>query len=456
MNLKIRQIFLITSCLALGLPLFAQTQSDEVRYNQYGVPVDRIPLLAERRGGTLVFESADQKQKIWFDTRIQADGAVFSKDTYNPIGNGVALRRARFAIKTIISQKWYGELDLDFANSELEIKDAYLMYMPKENLGIKAGNFKEGFSMEATTTSRYLTFLERPMAVSAFAPSRHMGMAATYNYKWLYLVGGIHFQNVGGLEERTNSLNNNKNLGVDEGHSYTGKMVLMPLWGARDGGIHLGAAASYRTPTTDAATPGTFRYSTRSLSSINRKKYLDTDEITSVDYTLLNGLELAGYYKNFRLQGEYIKADVHRLNNLPTEKFQGFYVMGSCMLFGGNYRYNKAEAEFTQPGRGRTWGDIELALRYDMIDLNSRMDGIMGGAAEGYTAGVNFYANDAVKIMFNYSYVNHDRYANGKGKLFVGYDANGQLTTNPALVVAEAGKAGDDFSIFSVRFEIDF
>lgn len=453
---RISKLLLIPTFLTVWIPMKAQTQSDEVRYNQYGVPVDRIPLLSERRGGILVFESADQQQKIWFDTRIQADGAVFLGDTYNPIGNGVALRRARFAMKTIMSKHWYGELDLDFANSELEIKDAYLMYLPKDNLGIKAGNFKEGFSMESTTTSRYLTFLERPMVVNAFAPSRHMGIAATYNYKWLYMVGGIHFQDVGGLEERTNSLNNNKDLGVDEGHSFTGKMVIMPLWNFRDGGIHIGAAVSYRTPTTDAATPGSFRYSTRSLTSINRKKYLDTDEITHVDYTMLNGFELAGYYKNFRLQGEYIMADVHRLNDMPTEKFQGFYVMGSCMLFGGNYRYNKAESEFTQPGRGRTWGDIELALRYDMIDLNSRMDGIMGGAGEGYTAGLNFYANESVKIMLNYSYLNHDRYANGKGKLFTGYDANGNLTSNPAEVVAEAGKAGEDFSILSLRLEIDF
>lgn len=450
------KFILLFVMLTAWTSLSSQTQSDEIRYNQYGVPVERIPLLSERRGGTLVFESADQQQKIWFDTRIQVDGAAFLGDTYNPIGNGVAIRRARFAMKTILSEKWYGEIDLDFANSELEIKDAYLMYLPKDNLGIKVGNFKEGFSMETTTTSRYLTFLERPMAVNAFAPSRHLGMAATYNYKWLYMVGGIHFQDVGGLEERTNSLNNNKNLGVDEGHSITGKIVFMPFWSKRDRGIHLGAAASYRTPTTEEATPGTVRYSTRSLTSINRKKYLDTDEITNVDYTLLNGFELAAYYKNFRLQGEYIKADVHRLSDQPTEKFQGFYVMGSCMLFGGNYHYNKAEAEFTQPGRGRTWGDIELALRYDMVDLNSKMDGIMGGAGEGYTAGINFYANEAVKIMLNYSYVNHDRYANGKGKLFTGYDVNGNLTSKPADIVDQKGNAGEDFSIVSIRFEIDF
>ncbi|NLF42134.1 MAG: porin, partial [Bacteroidales bacterium] len=58
--------------------------------------------------------------------------------------------------------------------------------------------------------------------------------------------------------------------------------------------------------------------------------------------------------------------------------------------------------------------------------------------------------------MLNYAYLNHDRYANGKGKLFVGHDANGELTRDPKLVVDEAGKAGEDFSMVSVRFEVDF
>ncbi len=442
MNRKLSYLFSALLML-IGIPLWAQKEADTIRYNQYGVAVDRIPLIAERRGGVLVFESRDQKQRIWFDTRVQVDGAIFTGDTYNEIGNGTSIRRARLAMKTELNEKWYGELDLDFANSELEL------------------NFKESFSMESTTTSRYLTFMERPMAVSAFAPSRHIGMALQYNYNWLLAIGGIYFQDVSDLEERTYSVDNNKNLGIDEGYSLTGKLVFMPLNNKSGYGIHLGASTSYRTPKTDAEIPGSVRFSTRSLTSINRKKYLDTDNldtdnILNVDYTWQNGFELAAYYHNFRIQGEYLLTDVHRKNDLPTENFNGFYVMGSCMLFGGEYRYNQSDGEFTQPSRGRKWGDIELALRYDMLDLNSRMDGVMGGAGEGITAGINYHVNSSIKVMFNYAYLNHDRYANGKGKLFVGHDILGNLTKNPSDVVEAEGKAGEDFSMFSIRFEIDF
>ncbi len=42
--------------------------------------------------------------------------------------------------------------------------------------------------------------------------------------------------------------------------------------------------------------------------------------------------------------------------------------------------------------------------------------------------------------MLNYAYLNHDRYANGKDKLFVGYDANGNLTRNPKWLLMKRAR----------------
>lgn len=445
---------LLLGMLSWGSVANAQ-DNDSIRYNQYGVKVDRVKLHPELRNGILTFESEDQKFKIWYDVRVQVDGAMFFGDTYNPIGNGTSIRRARFAVKSELGKNWYAEFDMDISNSELELKDA-LVEFKTDHFSARAGNFKEGFSMETTTTSRYLTFIERANAVNTFGPSRHIGMDFTYSKNWLFTTAGIFFQEVGGLEERIFSEDNNKDFGMDEGVSFTGKIVAMPWANDNDKGLHFGVAGSYRTPKTDSEIAGALRYSTRSLTSINRKKYMDTDLMGDIDFNILGGLELAGYYKGFRFQGEYLMSNVHRLNGLETEKFNGFYAFGSMMLFGGKYNYNKGEAEFTQPTRGQKWGDLELAFRYDYLSLNSRMDGVMGGAGEGYTLGLNFYPNSNVKIMLNYAYLNHDRYASGKNKLFVGYDENGELTKNPRNVVDAKGKAGEDFHMLAIRFEVDF
>ena len=70
-------------------------KSDTIRLNQYGQEVNFKSLNAESQEGILRFTSDDKSYSIWMDNRVQFDGAFFSNDVYNPIGNGATIRRAR-------------------------------------------------------------------------------------------------------------------------------------------------------------------------------------------------------------------------------------------------------------------------------------------------------------------------------------------------------------------------
>lgn len=168
------------------------------------------------------------------------------------------------------------------------------------------------------------------------------------------------------------------------------------------------------------------------------------------------GAEFATYYKNIMFQTEYMYSQIYRTDGFDKVDNNGFYAQFGYIIFGGQYQYNRAEAEPTQVRRGRNWGDVELAFRYDYLNLNDFNANIYGGAADGYTFGVNYHINSNVKFMLNYSFLNHDRYANGKGELFVGHDINGDLTKNYEDVVELGGDAGENFGMIQVRFEIDF
>jgi phosphate-selective porin OprO and OprP len=426
----------------------------KVRYNQYGVKVVRTPLDAEERNGMLVIENREQTYRFWFDMRVQLDGAVFTGESLNPIGNGVAVRRARAAVKAQLSDKWYGELDMDFADSRADLKDAYLSYTSGPFMA-RIGNFKETFSMETNTTSRYLVFLERPMSTTALTPSRHLGFQVGYDFPRFLAVAGVHFQDVGDWEVVQARKDNNSSFGQSEGYSFTGKLVHTPFFNTDRRGAHLGVAGSYRTPkTTDRL--DAVRFDVRTNTSINRRKYLDTDRILDVSHYRFAGAEAAAYWNGLRLQGEYNVTDVRRNSGLAPAKFNGFYVMGSMLLFGGRQVYNPGEGEFTQPVRGRSWGDIELAVRHAYLDLNDHDAGITGGAGEATTIGINYYLNNNVKLMLNYGIHNHDRYANGRGRLRSGRDAAGNPVTDPQLIAAPSGQAGEDFRMLSARFEVNF
>lgn len=427
-----------------------------VRYNQYGVPVDRRPVDPETRDGLLVLESRDGRYRFWFDVRLNVDGAYIFDDSLNANSSGTEVRRARMAMKAQFRDKWYGEIDMDFADSRADLKDAYLMYMPHPNLNLKWGNFKEIFSMEQNTSSRYLTFMERPMVTNGLTPSRTLGTQAVWNRDWLLVAGGVHFQDVGGWEEVQNRKDNAGDVGADEGYSLTGKIILMPFAGDLEKGVHLGVARSYRTPKTDDVI-GTMRFDVRGPANVNRRKYIDTDRIKNVDHAVHGNFEAAAFYKGFRVQGEVTRANVtSEIDSIPVAHFKGHYVQGSMMVFGGRYQYNANDGEFTQPRLGRKWGDVELGLRYQYLDLNSPDAFIRGGAGEAWTLGINLYPNNNVKFMVNYSTVNHDRFANGRGRLNVGTTATGALTPNPQLITQKDGKAGEDYKALAVRVQVSF
>ncbi len=455
LKIKLKALTLGLAFLLVANFATAQTTKIDttVKYNQYGKVVKSTTLDAEAQNGILVFSSKDGKYKYWFDNRVYFDGLIGLGEPLNPIGNGVNIRRARFALKATIDKNWYGEIDLDFAGAEMEVKDMIIKYQ-RDNWNIKAGNFKEGFSMESTTTSRYVTFIERSL-VNDFAPSRHLGFQSNYWGKHFLAIGGVHFRAAGELEEVGFAKDANKDFGTSDGYSLTGRFVYMPIQ-EKGKVVHIGVGASHRTPKTDLEVPNSYRYSERAFSKINRKKYLDTDDIMDVESNMIANIELAGAWNQFMFTGEYMINKITRTGELEEINLDGAYAQVGMLLFGGSYVYNNKEGEFTQVNRGNDWGDIELAFRFDYMNVNDFDAKIYGGAANAYTLGLNYHVNDNVKLMLNYAYINHDRYANGKGKLNIYKDEAGELYKNPFDVEIPTSKGGDDFSMISARIEIDF
>lgn len=439
-------------------PLKSENPVAMTDVNQYGMTVHSIPLSAESQDGFLVFQNKKADYRIWFDIRVQTDGAVFwgTPEGSDKIGNGVSIRRARFAVKGQLRRDWYGELDMDLADGVVELKDAYMRYDGVRNMQFQVGNFKENFSISRNTTSRYLQFIERPMAV-AFAPSRHIGLQAKYEIPLMWAAVGAFFQPVDGAETRANVEDNNKDFGNSTGYSFTGKVVFRPLFELDDASLHIGMAASYRTPKADLSPNryGSVRISSRNATVINRKKYLDTGYIPDVNFEMMYTAELAGHYKGLRWEAAFLRDDVHideHVSDSPTKRFWGVYAQAGVLLFGGHQNYDAGGAKYTRIRPGRDWGDVELCARFDRLDLDS--EDVRGGAANGWTVGVNYWVNSNIKMMLNYQYVTNNRYANGNGKLNIGLNSAGEPTTNPDEV---AGKdAGINYSMLACRFEINF
>ena len=462
-----KKTVLMLAALVLGSMAFAQT-ADKQAVDQYSNTVDVKTVEAASRDGILVFESKDKDYKFWFDSRVQVDfGHYFGAQEWaDPIGDGASIRRARFAVKTQITPDWYGEVDMELANGSFELKDAIVRYNGLQNWQFSVGSQKPDFSLSRNTSSRYLEFLERPMVVSAFAPSRHLGIFGKYANKYFFGSASVLFQEIEGQETRTFVEDNNKGYGMDEGLSYIGKVVVRPINEA-DYGLHIGGAVMYDQPkTSDEFGPyGGTRFSCRNATNISRKKYIDTDDIKNTDHNLIATAELAGHCQGLRLESAWMSdwtyMDPEKVVLDKPYHFQGWYVEGGYLLFGGKQSYDSDGAKFNRVRTGRSWGDVELALKYEFLDMNdyegrSTDQAIFGGSAELYGAALNFYFGKNVKMALNYQYVNNDRYANGKGKLYCGLDAEGNATKDFTKVAAPDGEAGVNYHMLLARFQVAF
>ena len=140
-----KKVFLISLFAFFATAAFAQ----EADVNQYGQTVESVPVEAKMQDGILVFQNKNANYKMWFDVRVQADAAVYfgapdfcakeidGKWNTSHIGNGMNLRRTRFAVKAQLDKNWYGELDTDWTSGTPELKDAYVAFTGVEGLEIK-------------------------------------------------------------------------------------------------------------------------------------------------------------------------------------------------------------------------------------------------------------------------------------------------------------------------------
>ena len=112
------------------------------------------------------------------------------------------------------------------------------------------------------------------------------------------------------------------------------------------------------------------------------------------------GTELAVVLGPFSAQGEYFVSTLKGNGAGATDiDFDGGYAFVSYFLTGESRAYNAAKGTF---GRVKSEGAIELAARYDIMNLDDVGFGTNAAEVTSYTLGANYYFNPYVRMMVNY------------------------------------------------------
>lgn len=343
--------------------------------------------------GKLKLQTAAGDFEFEVGGRLQADAAWFDDDVAE-LGDGTEIRRARLHVAGKAWNDWNFKTEVDFAEDKVSIKDAWIEYSGLKQftggipLDVKFGNFKEPFSLEELTSSRFITFMERAMINEAFVPSRNLGLQLMSHGNVLqggWTAAGGWFGK--GIDDSKTG---------DESYGVAGRLTFAPI-ATKTEALHFGGAIEHRKFKGEEAE---FRSRPEAHIADQRLVELKVDANDVTKY----GLELAGVYGPFSVQGEYILADVNTVDDGNLD-LDGWYAFASWFLTGEsrNYKASKGAFDRVKPrgivGKGG-YGAFELAARYSQLNLND--SAFKGGREDNVTLGLNWYATPNIRFMANY------------------------------------------------------
>jgi len=339
-------------------------------------------------------ESEDGNFKLKAGGRLQNDWTWWADadedvETFleEDLEDSVEWRRARLYVEGQIYGNVSFKAQYDFAGGDADLKDAWIAVSDVPGVGhVKVGHYKEPFSLDELTSSKYLVFLERALP-NVFAPGRNAGISiydAPMEERMTWAVGA--FKDVDDFGEGSG----------DDNYAATARVTGLPYCTDEGDLVHLGLGASVRSVKD-------VRYRQRPEAHFS-PRFVDTASFDA-DSVGLVGLEAALVQGPASLSAEYMMSSVDS-EEADDPSFHGFYVQGGYFLTGERLAYKKSAGAFSRVKPERNLGEDggagawQVAARYSFLDLN---DGeLEGGELQTASLGLNWWLNPNTRMMFDY------------------------------------------------------
>ncbi|MFI4964513.1 MAG: OprO/OprP family phosphate-selective porin [Caulobacterales bacterium] len=386
------------------------------------------------------FDAADYSQRT--PGAISADfrrGAAAGDTAHaRDLSSGSDIRRARIGIDGQAFGDWEYNLLLDFGGTGEEdaghIQELWVQYSGLRPFHVRVGAFPPSIGLEDQASTNGALFLERP-AVADIARSLAGGDFRESGEIW---GAGERWYASAAITGRVVGVVNSQATGVsqpfDSQLGWIGRLAVLPVR-TDHGLIEVGVHGSYVEKPADAGGPDTTLGASRYPIALQERPELRVDGTRLISTGGIDarhagslGLELAGQYGPFYMQGEYERLKIQRATAaaaLSDPDFSGYYVEGSYILTGERHRFNPATFAFDAPPVDHpfslddgTWGAFELAARYSDIDLNYHAgalgaapaaDAVRGGEQRIMAGGLNWYPNSLVRFILDYQDVRIER-----------------------------------------------
>jgi phosphate-selective porin OprO and OprP len=346
----------------------------------------------------LVAKSSDGDFELKVGGRIQVDASYQDPDSIGTEQgtDGTEIRRGRIEMKGRLYKVIPWAFEVDFANNDVSFKDVWLGYEGLDWLKTYAGQNKQPYSLAVEMSSNDIPFMERAVDNALIIPfiDRTVGLRMeSFGDDWFW-AASISGESV------------SPTVDGGEGWGLASRFVYTPIHDDRTI-LHLGGRAAYRMPN-DENKSIRMRDETTNMSNLN---IVDTGNIANIDNIVLVGPEASFVYGPFSITGEFNHAFIDRESAADLD-FDSWHAEATWSITGESrakaYRIDSGEFKRLIPEHpfnfsNGQWGAWELATRIAYIDLN---DGdILGGRETAFTAALNWYLFNNVRLMWDYSHI---------------------------------------------------
>jgi phosphate-selective porin OprO/OprP len=384
----------------------------------------------------LEMQSADGQYSIGLTGDVQFDGGAYTDfhadSKYvgpQSLSNGINARRARIGVVGAAGDFGFA-LVYDAGNSSdatpKGIETAQIVYSGLHGAAFEIGYSNTFFTLDEATGSNDTLFMERA------SPSN---IATNFNAGDARSNAGVRFFGdrywVGGYF--TGPASGDSHTLTAERFGAFQRVAVQALKGD-DYTLHLGVGVDelLQAPNAGNGTANTLSLSDQPELRIDPTTFLSTGTIGTLANPVTGGyvldIETAATYKNLFWQGEFYQYQVNR-EGVANAAFDGAYGEVSWTITGEHHAYNPQAASYFRiypknpfsPSHGQ-WGAWELAARVSYVDLDSNFDpgvalsktpaAVDGGIQRAYTLGLNWYPNDLIRLVLDYSHVDYSK-ANG-------------------------------------------
>jgi len=304
-----------------------------------------------------------------------------------PAGAGLTLRKAELKLSRAFGKNFQAKVSGNYINGEFKAGDSYLVYSGWKAAILTAGVQDPPFSLEASSSSSAITFMEDALPVNALSENKNAGvdfLRRTSNYvinaSWVFY--------------------NPRVQGVSEtGQALVGRYVYSPIRFHGRKNFHLGGSFSYRFLNNNAEV----QLQSGPEVATADEYYVNTGNIDDGNAVVRAGLEASQVNGRFSWQWEVLASRVMR-NNADTLQFWGAYFHLSQFLTNDSRNYDQGSGTFinvvpNSPLGRDGWGAFEVAFRASYVDLTDK--DIVGGRESNLSLGFNWYLNEKLRVMAN-------------------------------------------------------